>query len=100
MAEMMKRGGGGFVFEGELASLPRESKPNKDTGEVSVYAEVLWFGGSVSLKMASPEQAKLLRAGMWVRFTAPAKKFQENTYAGPATLTHINEKAVDAKGAA
>jgi len=91
MAEAMKRGGGGFFFEGELAGPPKETK-NKETGEVTTSIDVVYFGGTQYLKLADSSQGRRLQRGAWVRVEAPAKKFKENTYAGAATVTHIDGK--------
>lgn len=91
--ENMRRGGGVFVFEGEVSGPPREST-NNTTGELSWYVEVQYWGDRASLRLALPEQRSLLVRGAWVRVEAPIRKIKEAQYPGPATVTHVNDKPV------
>lgn len=91
----VRRGGGMFVFEGEVASPPRESV-NQTSGEVSWYVEVHYWGGKASLRLGAPEQRSLLVGGVWCRLEAPIREFQRNMYPGRATVTHVDGKPVSA----
>ena len=92
MPESNSRGGGYFVFEGELGQV--KDSTNKETGVVRTGAEMRWFGGSRYMSFDSARiPAKCRQGPTWAVIRCQIREFQERTYpADPEILSIDGEK--------
>lgn len=84
---MDRKGGGFFVFEGEVLRLFHKKL---DDGQTMAGVEVGFWGGRQYLRLADVKQASRLREGAWIRAEAGSRVFGERCYPGPATVTHVD----------
>jgi len=69
--------------------MPQE-KVNEKTGEVTVNANLTFWGGTKFVRVGDLQSMKGVNAGDWLKIRCEVREFKDAMYAGAARVLEIN----------